>query len=114
MINSLMPVLPFIVGKIKTLIARHKVDSTDGRGPCASLALARGRREERRTDVPLCCQKAESVPTVNVLKVGEVQSQLGQHCCDVASFEEDDGSRVPTRDVGQELNRGDLARGLDG
>ena len=65
------------------------MDSTE-RGPCASRALARGRREERTY---LCCQKAESVPRVNVLKVGEVQDQLGQLCCDVGlgSFEDDDG-----------------------
>ena len=68
--------------------------------------------QTRRTDVPLCCQKAESVPRVNVLKVGEVQSQLGQHCCDVGSFEDGDGSSVPTRVVGQELNQDDLAQGL--
>jgi len=51
------------------------------------------------------CQKAESVPAINVLKVGEVQNQLGQHCCDVGSFEDDDGSRGRTSVVGQQLNR---------
>jgi hypothetical protein len=48
--------------------------------------------------VSLCCQKAESVPTVNVLKVGEVQDQLGQLCCDVGLGSLEEGNGVERAD----------------
>jgi hypothetical protein len=46
------------------------------------------------------------------LKVGEVQNQLGQHCCDVGSFE-DMTDRVGGRVLLDNSSIDDLARGFD-